>query len=204
MRKSAGIRCSPEMVDAAAAQTNIRAHIASTLQSTARSAKIFSQRLTILGTDGEWISLYVFQLCNAPITGLVRGLFHSGMRILVTGGAGFIGRHIREHFEDRAEVRVLDNLRSGFESNLPGLHCQLLAGSILDRDLVREAMKGVDSIFYLAAMVERAGDVKCSVANMDKTQTAGFRPVCDLAGGLHRTIEFVRKDLASIKQGRHL
>jgi len=75
------------------------------------------------------------------------------MRILVTGGAGFIGRHISEHFQDRADVRVLDNLRSGFESNLSGLQCQLIVGSILDRDLVREAMQGVDFVFHLAAMV---------------------------------------------------
>ena len=75
------------------------------------------------------------------------------MRILITGGAGFIGRHIAEHFHDRAEVRVLDNLRSGFKSNLSGLDCQLIIGSILDRDLVREVMKGVDFVFHLAGMV---------------------------------------------------
>jgi nucleoside-diphosphate-sugar epimerase len=67
-------------------------------------------------------------------------LRHSGMRILITGGAGFIGRHISEHFQGRAEVRVLDNLRCGSKSNLSGLDCQLIVGSILDRGLVIEAM----------------------------------------------------------------
>ena len=75
------------------------------------------------------------------------------MRILVTGGAGFIGRHICQYFQDRPEVRVLDNLRCGFKSNLSGVECQLIVGSILDRDLVREAMKDVDFVFHLAAMV---------------------------------------------------
>ncbi|MGA7275373.1 MAG: NAD-dependent epimerase/dehydratase family protein [Candidatus Udaeobacter sp.] len=75
------------------------------------------------------------------------------MRILITGGAGFIGRHISDYFQHRAEVSVLDNLRSGFKSNLCGLDCRLIVGSILDRDLVREAMKGVDFVFHLAAMV---------------------------------------------------
>jgi UDP-glucose 4-epimerase len=75
------------------------------------------------------------------------------MRILITGGAGFVGRHICQHFQDRAEVRVLDNLRCGFKSNLSGLECKLIVGSILDRDLLRETMKGVDFVFHLAAMV---------------------------------------------------
>jgi len=82
------------------------------------------------------------------------------MRVLVTGGAGFIGRHITEYFQDRAEVRVLDDLRSGLKSNLSGLKCQLIAGSILDRDLVREAMRGVDFVFHLAAMVSVPGSVQ--------------------------------------------
>ncbi len=75
------------------------------------------------------------------------------MKVLVTGGAGFIGSHIVEHFQDHAEVRVLDNLCSGFKRNLDGLRCKLIRGSILDRRLVRQAIKGVDYIFHLAAMI---------------------------------------------------
>ena len=75
------------------------------------------------------------------------------MKILVTGGAGFIGSHIVEHFQGRAELRVLDNLRSGFRHNLAGLAHKFIAGSILDRELVRQAVTDVDFVFHLAAMV---------------------------------------------------
>jgi UDP-glucose 4-epimerase len=75
------------------------------------------------------------------------------MKVLVTGGAGFIGSHIVEHFQGRAEVRVLDSLRSGFRHNLNGFACEFIQGSVLDRDVVREAVQGVDCIFHLAAMI---------------------------------------------------
>jgi nucleoside-diphosphate-sugar epimerase len=75
------------------------------------------------------------------------------MKVLVTGGAGFIGSHIVEYFQDQAEVRVLDNLRSGFKRNLAGLKHQFIEASILDREAVRRAMDGVDYVFHLAAMI---------------------------------------------------
>src|SRR6185503_4557570 len=75
------------------------------------------------------------------------------MKVLVTGGAGFIGSHIVEHFHGKAEVRVLDNLRSGFRHNLNGFHVEFIEGSILDREAVRRAIKGVDYVFHLAAMI---------------------------------------------------
>jgi UDP-glucose 4-epimerase len=75
------------------------------------------------------------------------------LKVLVTGGAGFIGRHLVKYFQDKAEVCVIDNLRSGFRHNLEGLPCHLIVGSILDRELVREAMQNVDHVFHVAAMV---------------------------------------------------
>jgi UDP-glucose 4-epimerase len=75
------------------------------------------------------------------------------MKILVTGGAGFIGSHLVEHFQGRGEVRVLDNLRSGFRHNLAGLKHEFIEASILDRNAVRSAVRGVDYVFHLAAMI---------------------------------------------------
>jgi UDP-glucose 4-epimerase len=75
------------------------------------------------------------------------------MRVLVTGGAGFIGSHIAEHFQDAADVRVLDNLRSGFKHNLAGFKHEFIEASVCDRDAVRAAMSGVDYVFHLAAMI---------------------------------------------------
>ena len=71
-------------------------------------------------------------------------------RILVTGGAGFIGSHIVEENQDKYEVRVLDNFRTGKRENLEGLKCELIEGDIRDRKVVAEAVKGVDYIFHLA------------------------------------------------------
>jgi UDP-glucose 4-epimerase len=76
------------------------------------------------------------------------------MKILVTGGAGFIGSHIVEHYQKRAsEIRVLDNLRSGYRHNLDGLAHTFIEGPVTDRALVREALRDVDLVFHLAALV---------------------------------------------------
>ena len=75
------------------------------------------------------------------------------MKILVTGGSGFIGSHLVEHFQDTAEVVVLDNLRSGHRKNLEGLRCRFVEGSILDKPLLDQVMPGVDYIFHLAALI---------------------------------------------------
>ena len=55
------------------------------------------------------------------------------MRVLITGGAGFIGSHIAEYFQGKAEVRILDSLRSGFKKNLDGLDVEFIEGDIRDR-----------------------------------------------------------------------
>jgi len=76
------------------------------------------------------------------------------MKILITGGSGFIGSHIVEHFQGKAdEIRVLDNLRTGYRHNLDDFQCTFIEGSVTDRDAVRRAVEGVDYIYHLAALV---------------------------------------------------
>ena len=76
------------------------------------------------------------------------------MRVLITGGAGFIGSHLVEHFSGSGhQVRVLDNLRTGHLANLEGLDCDFRRGSVTDIAELEKAMDGVDLVFHLAAMV---------------------------------------------------
>lgn len=77
--------------------------------------------------------------------------------ILVTGGAGFIGAHLaRRLLQIGHNVVVLDDLSSGTLGNIPEA-ANFIEGSILDREVVRAALCGVDACIHLAAVasVER-------------------------------------------------
>lgn len=74
-------------------------------------------------------------------------------RILVTGGAGFIGSHLTARLlETGLEVVVLDDLSTGSPENVPP-GAELVRGSVTERDPVMRALEGVDAIFHLAARV---------------------------------------------------
>jgi UDP-glucose 4-epimerase len=111
------------------------------------------------------------------------------MKVLITGGAGFIGSHIAEQLQGRAEVRVLDNFRTGRRQNLDGLGAECLEGSILDRDAVRAAMRGIDCVLHLAALVSVPESVaqpeECFAINvtgllnvLEAAAAAGVRKFC--------------------------
>jgi UDP-glucose 4-epimerase len=75
------------------------------------------------------------------------------MKALVTGGAGFIGSHLAAALRATHEVRILDDLRTGYRRNLAGLDVEFIEGSIQDPRAVASAVEGVDCVFHLAAMV---------------------------------------------------
>ena len=75
------------------------------------------------------------------------------MRVLVTGGAGFIGSHFAKRLQAAGDdVRVLDKLTySGNPANLDGTGIELVVGDICDAEVVAEAASGFDAIVNFAA-----------------------------------------------------
>jgi dTDP-L-rhamnose 4-epimerase len=89
------------------------------------------------------------------------------MRVLVTGGAGFIGTYIVEALADRGDqVRVLDALlpavHRGREPELPST-AEFIRGDVRDQGIVAAALRGVDVVCHQAAMVGRGGAVAESI-----------------------------------------
>jgi UDP-glucose 4-epimerase len=76
-------------------------------------------------------------------------------KVLVTGGAGFIGSNIVRLLahETTAEIVVLDNLSSGYRENLDGMRVKFVQGDVRDAAAVGAAMTGCDTVFHLAASV---------------------------------------------------
>jgi UDP-glucose 4-epimerase len=76
------------------------------------------------------------------------------MRIVITGGAGFIGANLARRMieDDRIdEVAVIDDLSTGRQANLDGVDATLHVATILDRDALDVAFAGADAIVHLAA-----------------------------------------------------
>lgn len=101
------------------------------------------------------------------------------MKALVTGGAGFIGSAIvRALLADGWDVRIIDNLLTGFEGNIAD-GADFQRGDIRDLDDVRRAVTGVDVIFHQAALrsVPRSVDEpllseSCNIAGTINVLTA--------------------------------
>src|SRR6185295_7286612 len=95
------------------------------------------------------------------------------MKVLVTGGAGFIGSYLSERLvDDGAEVTILDNLSRGSLGNLSRAlnRVRFIRGDIRDAGSVSEAMNGVSVVFHLAAqsnVLRAAGNIReCFTSNV--------------------------------------
>ncbi|MEM3421383.1 MAG: SDR family NAD(P)-dependent oxidoreductase [Candidatus Hadarchaeum sp.] len=80
------------------------------------------------------------------------------MRVLVTGGAGFIGSHLVDALLSRGySVTVLDNFSTGSEGNishhLDNKNFRLVRGDVRDQEAVRSALDGAEAVVHLAALI---------------------------------------------------
>ncbi|MGY1739567.1 MULTISPECIES: NAD-dependent epimerase/dehydratase family protein [unclassified Blastococcus] len=111
------------------------------------------------------------------------------MKVVVTGGAGFIGANLcRVLAEQRGvETLVLDDLSTGSRANLEGVGATLVEGSILDRDLLREVVAGSSSIVHLAAVpsVPRSIADPMTSHAVNATGTLEVLEAARRAGGVH-------------------
>ncbi len=72
------------------------------------------------------------------------------MKVLVTGGSGFIGSHLVDKLRDKGvEVRVFDMVMPTFRKDIEFYH-----GSLLDLEALKMAMSGIEAIFHLAAVAD--------------------------------------------------
>jgi len=79
---------------------------------------------------------------------------YAGERVLVTGGASFIGSHLVEELLARgADVRVADDLSSGTTENIDAVrdNVELVEGNLKRMDVAERATEGIDRLFHLAA-----------------------------------------------------
>lgn len=76
-------------------------------------------------------------------------------KVLVTGGAGFIGSHLVNSLLNKGyQVRVVDNFSTGKEQNLADklADIELIAGDLRDDQIVKKVVKGIDFILHQAAL----------------------------------------------------
>jgi nucleoside-diphosphate-sugar epimerase len=102
------------------------------------------------------------------------------MRTLVTGGAGFIGSNLADELIAQGhEVRILDDLSTGFAENLPA-DALFFEGDLCDEELVAEAMDGVEVVFHQGARGSVAKSVETPLIT-DRSNVHGTLTVLEAA-----------------------
>lgn len=114
------------------------------------------------------------------------------MRVLVTGGAGFIGSHLCERLVlDGHTVTAIDNFSTGKASNLTSLmgleNFTLIEGSILDTNVVNPLIESAEYVFHLAAAVGVFNIVNNPLASL-LTNIRGTENVLEIAHGTHTPV----------------
>jgi UDP-glucose 4-epimerase len=95
-------------------------------------------------------------------------------KVLVTGGAGFIGSHLSRALQARDfQVRVLDDLSSGKRANLADLEgrIELIEGSILDVPTLHRALEGIEIVYHEAAIPSVPRSLAAPVASHQANAT---------------------------------
>ena len=100
------------------------------------------------------------------------------MKALVTGASGFTGSHVVQALEQQGDFVVGLVRKSSNLARLSNCNVQLVYGDITDRDAMRSAMTGVDTVFHTAAYVE-LGIV--DEAEMERVNVEGTRCVLETA-----------------------
>lgn len=101
----------------------------------------------------------------------------SGKRVLVTGGASFIGSHLVDQLLERgaSHIRIIDDLSSGEIENIQGhldaREVEFIKKDLLDQDVAAESVKGIDTVFHLAAIHGGRGYVDLHQAECAKNLT---------------------------------
>ena len=74
-------------------------------------------------------------------------------KVLVTGGAGFIGSNLVRALQERGDdVRVLDNFSTGFRANLEDLELEIVEGELRSYERVHNAVRGTEVVYHLGAL----------------------------------------------------
>ncbi len=107
------------------------------------------------------------------------------MKILITGGAGFIGSHLAERLlDDGHQVSIIDNLSTGRLENIESFkdngNFHYTIGSVLNRELMEKLMAGVDQVYHLAAAVGVKYIIENPLLSL-KTNIVGTDNVLELA-----------------------
>ena len=96
------------------------------------------------------------------------------MKVLITGGAGFIGSHLAEYFQNSGdEVTVLDNFSTGSKGNLEifGFSGKSVDGDIRDSKLVESLIKETDLVLHMAAALGVANIINSPIESISTNIT---------------------------------